>query len=156
MKFHFHVLILNGPNLNMLGKREEKIYGIENLKNINNNIIEKAKQLDIYTTFFQSNAEYQLINKIHNAYKKIDFILINPGALAHSSIALRDAILSVNIDFYEIHISNIYKREKFRHFSYLSDIAVGVICGFGQNTYLYALDAAYQFLIKNKMNVNKS
>lgn len=144
----FHILLLNGPNLNMLGTREPSFYGGLTLQDIVNQTCQKAKQLGVKLSHFQSNAEHELINKIHQAQGKVDFILINPAALTHTSVALRDAILSVAIPFYEIHLTNIYAREPFRHHSYLSDIANGVICGFRADSYIFALEAAVKFLIR--------
>ncbi|HGJ5855820.1 type II 3-dehydroquinate dehydratase [Arsenophonus nasoniae] len=144
----FHILLLNGPNLNMLGTREPSFYGGLTLQDIVNQTSQKAKQLGVKLSHFQSNAEHELINKIHQAQGKVDFILINPAALTHTSVALRDAILSVAIPFYEIHLTNIYAREPFRHHSYLSDIANGVICGFRADSYIFALEAAVKFLIR--------
>ncbi|AMA64996.1 3-dehydroquinate dehydratase [Candidatus Arsenophonus lipoptenae] len=144
---NFHILLLNGPNLNRLGVRETELYGSITLKDIINITNEKAKQLGFKLSHFQSNAEHELINKIHQAEGLIDFMLINPAALTHTSIALRDAILSVGIPFYEIHLTNIYIRESFRKKSYLSDIANGVICGFLVDGYLFALESAAKFLL---------
>ncbi|QBY45355.1 3-dehydroquinate dehydratase [Arsenophonus nasoniae] len=144
----FHILLLNGQNLNMLGTREPSFYGGLTLQDIVNQTSQKAKQLGVKLSHFQSNAEHELINKIHQAQGKVDFILINPAALTHTSVALRDAILSVAIPFYEIHLTNIYAREPFRHHSYLSDIANGVICGFRADSYIFALEAAVKFLIR--------
>lgn len=145
----FKVLLINGPNLNLLGTREPKKYGYETLSNVILDLNKIAQKLNIKLEHYQSNAEYKLIDCIHNSYKKIDFIIINPGAFTHTSIALRDAFLSVEIPFIEIHLSNIYKREKFRHHSYLSDIAIGVIFGFGVNGYHTSLHMAHKYLCKN-------
>ncbi|MGP1939411.1 MAG: type II 3-dehydroquinate dehydratase [Arsenophonus sp. ET-DL9-MAG3] len=144
---NFHILLLNGPNLNMLGIRDPLLYGALTLKDVINQVSQKAKQLGVKFSHFQSNAEHELINKIHQAQRRIDFILINPAALTHTSIALRDAILSVAIPFYEIHITNIYARESFRGHSYLSDIANGVIFGFRTDGYIFALESAVKFLL---------
>jgi len=136
-----HVLVLNGPNLNLLGTREPEKYGHDTLQNIEDRLASLASDHQI--AFFQSNIEGELINRIHQAQvDKIDFILINPAAFTHTSIALRDAMLAVNIPFIEIHLSNIYARESFRHHSYLSDIAVAVISGLGAQGYELALAAA--------------
>jgi len=147
MTTKFNVLVLNGPNLNMLGKREPNVYGAQTLDNIVENISAKADVLGLMLTHCQSNAESHLIDTIHQAFEKIDFIIINPAAFTHTSVALRDALLSVNIPFIEVHLSNVHAREPFRHHSYLSDIAVGVICGLGAKGYEYALLAANQYLI---------
>lgn len=136
------VLVLNGPNLNLLGQREPKIYGTETLNDIMQNLTTQAKNLHLELSHLQSNREHELIEKIHLSMNSIDFIIINPAALTHSSVALRDALLAVDIPFIEIHLSNIYAREEFRHISYLSDAAQGVICGLGAKGYQYALQYA--------------
>lgn len=136
-----HILVLNGPNLNLLGSREPGHYGQDTLASIENRLREQADGHEL--GFFQSNAEYQLIDSIHEAGTTgVDFILFNPAALTHTSVALRDALLGVDIPFIEVHISNVYAREPFRHTSYLSDIAVGVISGLGALGYELALAAA--------------
>ncbi|WP_225639534.1 type II 3-dehydroquinate dehydratase [Candidatus Profftia sp. (ex Adelges kitamiensis)] len=146
MSSKFNILLLNGPNLNLLGTREPKQYGIKTLKEIVKLLKQTTSQMNVFLTHLQSNIEYELIERIHDAKDKMDFILINPAALTHTSIAIRDALLAVNIPFIEIHLSNIYARESFRHHSYLSDIAVGVICGLGVDGYIFALQAAVNFL----------
>ncbi|URJ28988.1 type II 3-dehydroquinate dehydratase [Blochmannia endosymbiont of Camponotus sp. C-046] len=143
------ILLINGPNLNLLGIREPHIYGYETLSDVVANLYKTAESLGIQMDHFQSNAEHELIECIHKNYKNTDFIIINPAAFTHTSIALRDAFLSVNIDFIEIHLSNIYIREKFRYRSYLSDIALGVVCGFGVYGYHCALHMAHKYLSKN-------
>lgn len=142
------VLIINGPNLNMLGKREPATYGSQNLQQIVDNLNNFAESIGLSLTHVQSNAEHVLIDAIHNAFEQIDFIIINPGAFTHTSVALRDALLSVSIPFIEVHLSNVHAREAFRQHSYLSDIAQGVICGLGAQGYQFALTAAKQHLIK--------
>ena len=142
----FNILLLNGPNLNMLGKREPKHYGKQTLADIEQDMQQAAAQYDVKLSCFQTNSEEKLINKIHESLGKVDFILINPAAFTHTSVALRDALLSVEIPFVEIHLSNIHRREPFRHHSYLSDIAVGVICGLGAAGYQYALQFAVAHL----------
>ncbi len=149
MTAKFNVLLLNGPNLNMLGKREPNIYGSQSLNDIVKQLTIQASEKDIELTHLQSNAEHELLDIIHQSYQKIDFIIINPGAFTHTSVALRDALLSVNIPFIEVHISNVHSREAFRQHSYLSDIANGVICGLGVDGYGYALESANSF-IRNK------
>ncbi len=146
----FHILLLNGPNLNMLGMREPLLYGFLTLQDIVKKMNQKAKKLGVKLTHFQSNAEHDLINEIHKAKGTVDFILINPAALTHTSIALRDAILSIEIPFYEIHLTNIYARESFRNNSYLSDIANGIIFGFRSEGYIFALEASVKFLLNIK------
>ncbi len=138
------ILVLNGPNLNLLGTREPESYGDTTLAQINERMLALSTELGDDLTFFQSNHEGELIDNIHDALdNKIDFIIINPAALTHTSIALRDALLAVQIPFIEVHLSNIYQREPFRHKSYFSDIADGVICGFGAHSYEMALIAAH-------------
>ena len=142
MSENFHILLLNGPNLNLLGTREPETYGHLTLNDIVQSLSADAQALNVKLTHFQSNAEHELINKIHAARGNVDYILINPAAFTHTSVALRDALLGVNIPFIEIHRSNVYSREPFRHHSYLSDIATGVICGLGAEGYRFALQAA--------------
>lgn len=137
-----HILVLNGPNLNMLGVREPGIYGSDSLSEIEARLRKIADEHGVSLDTFQSNAEYEIINRIHDAMGKYDFILINPAAFTHTSVAIRDALLAVSIPFFEIHISNVHAREEFRHHSYLSDKAKGVICGFGTRGYEYALREA--------------
>jgi 3-dehydroquinate dehydratase II len=149
MTTKFKVLVLNGPNLNMLGKREPEIYGSLSLAEIINDLEQRANNLDIELSHFQSNAEFAIIDEIHKAFQGVDFIIINPAALTHTSVALRDALLSVNIPFIEVHLSNVHARENFRQHSYLSDVAQGVICGLGPIGYGYALTSAHQYLTKN-------
>ena len=141
------LLILNGPNLNLLGEREPDIYGTQTL----NDIIEQLKaQTQHNIDHFQSNAEHELIECIHQAKNnEIDFILINPAAFTHTSVAIRDALLAVKIPFIELHLSNVHAREPFRQCSYLSDIACGVITGFGVQSYELALQAAEKILQEN-------
>jgi len=139
------ILVLNGPNLNLLGSREPGLYGQDTLASIQARLSAQAAGHQI--TFFQSNAEHQLIEKIHQAGPDgVDFILINPAALTHTSVALRDALLGVAIPFIEVHLSNVFARETFRHHSYLSDVAVGVISGLGAHGYELALAAALRRL----------
>ena len=139
------VLVLNGPNLNLLGKREPEVYGSQTLGDIIESLQSEAKKLDIELSHLQSNREYELLEKIHASAGEIDFIIINPAAFTHTSVALRDALLGVAIPFVEVHLSNIHKREKFRHHSYLSDVACAVICGMGAQGYSFALQSAKQF-----------
>lgn len=137
------ILVLNGPNLNFLGKREPQIYGWETLDDVVSRLSERANKSDFHVEHFQSNAEHALIDKAHSARESdITAIIINPGALTHTSVALRDALLATDLPFYEVHISNIHARESFRHHSYISDKAVSVICGLGTYGYDAALDAA--------------
>jgi 3-dehydroquinate dehydratase-2 len=139
------ILVLNGPNLNLLGSREPGLYGQDTLSSIERRLSGLATGHDL--ACFQSNAESALIERIHQAQADgVDFILINPAALTHTSVALRDALLGVDIPFIEVHLSNVFAREPFRHHSYLSDIAVGVISGLGAHGYELALAAALRRL----------
>jgi 3-dehydroquinate dehydratase-2 len=141
------VLVLHGPNLNLLGTREPEIYGATTLNDINQQLIRFAASEGHELNAFQSNAEFELIERIHAARSEnIDFIIINPAAFTHTSVALRDAILGVGIPFIEVHLSNVHKREPFRHHSYFSDVAVGVICGLGAHGYELALRSALKHL----------
>lgn len=143
------LLVLNGPNLNLLGIREPTLYGHASLQDINNTLVTQATEAGHELECFQSNAEAQLLDKIHTAYQQgVDFIIINPAAFTHTSVALRDALLGVNIPFIELHLSNIYQREDFRHHSYLSDIALGVISGLGPKGYELALQYALSTIKK--------
>lgn len=136
------ILVLHGPNLNLLGTREPSVYGSTSINQINTDLTNEAKKAGMQLTCFQSNVEGDLIEAIHQAQMdKIDYIIINPAAFTHTSIALRDALSAVAIPFIEVHISNIYTREPFRHHSYFSDIAVGIISGLGARGYLLALKA---------------
>lgn len=146
------ILLLNGPNLNMLGKREPKHYGALSLADIEQKLQQQANQQGIELSCFQANSEEKLIDKIHQSFAQIDFIIINPAAYTHTSVALRDALLAVNIPFVEVHLSNVHKREAFRHHSYFSDIAEGVICGLGAQGYEFALQFASQYLAKKQEN----
>lgn len=138
------ILVLNGPNLNLLGSREPEVYGKQTLVDINARLLQIASDAGHHIQFLQSNAEYELIDRIHAARNEnINFIIINPGALTHTSIALRDALLGVAIPFIEVHLSNVHKRETFRHHSYLADAAVGTIVGLGAQGYELALQAAF-------------
>ncbi|WP_339672885.1 type II 3-dehydroquinate dehydratase [Dasania marina] len=137
------LLVLHGPNLNLLGSREPEVYGSATLDDINRELTDAALASGHHLLAMQSNAEYELIDRIHAAKQEgINFIIFNPGAFTHTSVALRDALLAVDIPFIEVHLSNIYKREAFRHHSYFSDIAEGVICGLGTQSYLLAFQAA--------------
>ncbi len=142
------ILLLNGPNLNMLGAREPKHYGRISLTSIEEKIQTLATQYNVKVECFQANSEEKLINKIHESFQQVDFILINPAAYTHTSVALRDALLAVSIPFVEIHLSNVHKREPFRHHSYFSDVAEGVICGLGTKGYEFAFLFAIDYLAK--------
>lgn len=144
------ILVLHGPNLNLLGTREPGVYGAISLDQINIRLVEQAQQSGHQLEALQSNAEHELINRIHAARDQaIDFIIINPAAFTHTSVAIRDALLAVSIPFIEVHLSNVYKREPFRHHSYFSDVAEGVICGLGAEGYALALQAAVQRIQQN-------
>lgn len=137
------ILVLNGPNLNLLGTREPAVYGSETLEDIQRDLLKLAASLSVDLDFHQSNSECVLIERIHACRNDgTDFIVINPAAYTHTSIALRDALAAVGVPFIEVHLSNIHRREPFRHHSYFSDIAVGVICGLGSDGYRLALQAA--------------
>lgn len=141
------ILVLNGPNLNLLGTREPGVYGAATLDQIMQTLREQATARGHHLLSLQSNAEHELIERIHAAKgEAIDFILINPAAFTHTSVAIRDALLAVSIPFIEVHLSNVHKREPFRHHSYFSDVAVGVICGLGAKGYELALDAAIDLI----------
>jgi 3-dehydroquinate dehydratase-2 len=140
-----HILLLNGPNLNLLGTREPAVYGASTLAEVEHAALAQARAAGAILTHFQSNHEGALIDRIHAAVAEgVDAIIINPGGLTHTSVALRDALAGVAIPFVEVHISNIHQREPFRHHSYLSAIAIGVICGLGIEGYRLAID----FLLK--------
>lgn len=137
------VLVLHGPNLNLLGMREPQTYGTTTLADIDAALGQRAAAAGIGLATFQSNHEGALIDRIHAAREQgVDFIIINPAAYTHTSVALRDALAGVSIPFVEVHLSNVHRRESFRHRSYFSDLAVGVICGLGWQGYLLALDYA--------------
>ena len=141
------LLMVNGPNLNLLGTREPEVYGATTLAEIEQQATTQAKAAGALLNCFQSNHEGELIDRIHVAKKEgVQAIIINPGALTHTSVALRDALAGVAIPFVEIHISNIYRRESFRHHSYLSDLAAGVICGLGTDGYRIAVEFAVKKL----------
>lgn len=141
------VLILQGPNLNLLGKREPHLYGSHTLESIHTDLQNIAQPLDLSLSFFQSNAEAELIGRVHKIFdESVDWIVINPAALTHTSIALRDALLAVNRPFVEVHLSNVFAREAFRHHSYFSDQARGVIVGLGH----FGYTAALQFIAQQE------
>ncbi len=142
-KASIRILVLHGPNLNLLGVREPEHYGADTLDAINNRLTAKAKSAGIDLETYQSNAEADLVAKLHGLFQQpCDFIIINPAAFTHTSVALRDALAAVKTPFIEVHLSNVQAREAFRHHSYFSDIAVGVVSGLGAAGYEYALDYA--------------
>lgn len=136
------LLLLNGPNLNLLGRREPHLYGSTSLADIEQAVAADARAAGHQLDAFQTNSEAALVDRIQQSAGQVDFILLNPGALTHTSVALRDALLAVSIPFIEIHLSNVYAREEFRRHSYVSDVAVGVITGLGAQGYQLALQAA--------------
>ena len=143
------ITILNGPNLNLLGVREPGHYGNKTLKDIESSVQSEANKLGHQLNFSQSNAEHEIVEMIHSAFHNhVDFIIINPAAFTHTSVAIRDALLATKIPFIEVHLSNVHAREAFRAHSYFSDIAVGVICGLGATGYELALQAAHQILVE--------
>ena len=143
------ILVIHGPNLNLLGTREPEHYGHATLDSINTSLSATEKTAGVALEAYQSNAEADIVAKIHTlATEKVDFIIINPAAFTHTSVSIRDAISAVNIPFIEVHLSNVFTRESFRHHSYFSDIAVGVISGLGAEGY----DAALRFAI-NQLNI---
>ena len=141
-----NILVLHGPNLNLLGSREPEIYGATTLTDIDAALIEQAKAAGHKLTTLQSNAEHELVSAIQDGLNKIDFIIINPAAFTHTSVAMRDALAAVNIPFIEVHLSNVHAREDFRRHSYFSDLAQGVISGLGATGYSLALTSAMQSL----------
>ena len=137
------ILVLHGPNLNLLGEREPEIYGSTTLNDINQQLQQLARDKGHHLLYVQSNAEYELVERVQDArHEGVNFILINPAAFTHTSVALRDGLLGVALPFIEVHLSNVHAREAFRRHSYLSDVAIGVITGFGVHSYLLAIDAA--------------
>ena len=144
-----NILLINGPNLNLLGTREPELYGNKTLSEIENDLIKVAEKKRVNLECFQSNHEGQIVDKIQNSANSIQGILINAGAFTHTSISIRDALVGSNIPFIELHISNIFKREDFRKESYLTDKALGIISGFGINSYFLALDAIITHLRDN-------
>ncbi len=140
------IQVIHGPNLNMLGLREPEIYGHQTLDSVNTDLQTQAKQLGAVLDFFQSNSEGALVDCIQSTFRQKDGILINPGAYTHTSVALRDAISAVGLPVVEVHLSNIHRRETFRHHSYIAPVAVGQICGFGANSYWLGLYGLVQHL----------
>ena len=143
------VLVLHGPNLNLLSLREPEHYGNTTLADINDSLAKKAKTADITLEAYQSNSEADLVAKIQSlAVNSVDYVIINPAAFTHTSIAMRDALSAVKVPFIEVHLSNVYARESFRHHSYFTDIAIGIISGLGAQGYIAALD-----YVINSLNV---
>ncbi len=140
------LLLINGPNLNLLGHREPEIYGFDTLESIEKKLKDQATKEDVQLICFQSNSEGEIVDQIHQSRQKIDGILINAGAYTHTSIAIRDALISVSVPYVELHLSNTYAREEFRKTSYISDRAIGIICGFGVLSYSLALQGMLSYL----------
>jgi len=132
--------VLNGPNLNLLGRREPESYGLEELGAINDRLSARATELGVTLEFYQSNIEGELVDWVQQAPSRLDGLLVNAAGYTHTSVAIRDALKAVELPFVEVHLSNVYAREPFRHHSYLSDIAVGLVAGFGGDSYVLALD----------------
>lgn len=139
------IFVINGPNLNMLGTRQPEIYGSDTLADIEKGCREKAAALGLDVEFFQSNHEGEIVSAIQQARGRFDAVVINPAAYSHTSVAIMDALLACDMPVVEVHLSNIHRREEFRHFSYVSKAADGVICGFGKQGYLLALEATASF-----------
>jgi 3-dehydroquinate dehydratase-2 len=138
-------LVLHGPNLNLLGMREPEHYGAATLGGINQRLADRARECGVRLASYQSNLEGELVNRIQQARQEgVDFIIINPAAFTHTSIAMRDALAAVNIPFIEVHLSNVFAREEFRHRSYFTDLAIGIISGLGSKGYELALEYALQ------------
>ena len=147
------ILVIHGPNLNLLGKREPEVYGHLTLEDINQQLIAQAEKATLQLDTFQSNWEGAIVDRIHQAPQDgVQYIIINPAALTHTSVAVRDALLGVAIPFVEVHLSNVHAREAFRHHSYLSDKAIGVICGLGAKGYAAALDYIIEKIQSSKQS----
>lgn len=138
--------VVHGPNLNLLGTREPQTYGQEDLESINKRVSERAAQLGVETAFYQSNIEGELVDWIQSAPGSYDGLLVNAGGYTHTSVAIRDALAAIRVPFVEVHISNVFAREPFRHHSNLSDIALGLITGFGGDSYILALQGLVDYL----------
>ena len=150
------ILVIHGPNLNLLGSREPDVYGSDTLASIDQALTQLAAQHDIELETFQSNVEGEIVGRIQQAGSdQIQYIIINPAAFTHTSIAIRDAFLASNVSFIEVHLSNVHAREDFRKHSFLSDIAVGVISGFGKNSYLLAFEAAVNLCKQSNLKRNQ-
>jgi len=147
------ILVIHGPNLNLLGKREPEVYGYLTLEDINQQLTAQAEKATLQLDTFQSNWEGAIVDQIHQAQQDgVQYIIINPAALTHTSVAVRDALLGVAIPFIEVHLSNVHAREAFRHHSYLSDKAIGVICGLGAKGYAAALDYVIEKIQSSKQS----
>ena len=144
------IIIINGPNLNLLGEREQSQYGKITFNELKENCINKSKELGLNIEFFQSNVEGELVNSIQDSIKKYDGIIINAAAFTHTSVAIRDALSIFKKPIIELHISNIYKRENFRHKSLISGVVTGIICGLGINGYILAINSMHEMLNEDK------
>ena len=140
------ILVIHGPNLNLLGEREPGVYGSDTFETVNNEIMEKAKKCNFECEIFQSNHEGEIIDKLHSARLDFDGVVLNAGAYTHYSYAIRDAIAAIKIPVVEVHMSNVHKREEFRHHSVISPVCVGVIAGFGKKSYLLGVEALADIL----------
>jgi len=151
------ILVVNGPNLNLLGTREIGIYGSETLGSLNERVRSKAAELGVEVVeFYQSNSEGELVSRIQKAGAEgVDGVVLNAAAYTHTSVALRDALAAVSVPFVEVHLSNVYGREPFRRHSYLSDVAVGVVAGFGGDSYLLGLEGLVKWLRRKRQNTDK-
>ena len=138
--------VLHGPNLNLLGRREPESYGLEERDAINGRLSERGAELGVRLEFYQSNIEGELVDWVQQASSRLDGLLVNAAGYTHTSVAIRDALKAVELPFVEVHLSNVYAREPFRHHSYLSDIAVGLVAGFGGDSYILALDGLVAYL----------
>lgn len=138
--------VLHGPNLNLLGRREPESYGLEDLDAIDGRLSERGAELGVTLEFYQSNIEGELVDWVQQASSRLDGLLVNAAGYTHTSVAIRDALKAVELPFVEVHLSNVYAREPFRHHSYLSDIAVGLVAGFGGDSYILALDGLVAYL----------
>ena len=147
-----NILVIHGPNLNLLGTREPEIYGSMTMQDINEDLQKQAKEADVNIDFFQSNHEGEIIDKLHDARGRYDYIILNAGAYTHYSIAIRDALAAIEIPTVEVHISNIHQREEFRHHSVIAPVVVGQICGFGLDSYKAALYVAIRKLQEEGWN----
>ncbi|MCI5815952.1 type II 3-dehydroquinate dehydratase [Ruminococcus sp.] len=144
------ILVIHGPNLNLLGEREPGIYGTENLEQVNGAILARAKELGAQCEVFQSNHEGDIIDRLHEARREFDGVVLNAGAYTHYSYAIRDAIAAIRIPCVEVHISNVHAREEFRHTSVIAPACLGVVCGFGGDSYLLALEGLVRRLSQQK------
>ena len=144
------ILVIHGPNLNLLGEREPGIYGTENLEQVNGAILARAKELGAQCEVFQSNHEGEIIDRLHEARREFDGVVLNAGAYTHYSYAIRDAIAAIRIPCVEVHISNVHAREEFRHTSVIAPACLGVVCGFGGDSYLLALEGLVRRLSQQK------